>query len=206
MALDASNAKRWRWLHPVPRDGAGSIQCPEIGLVATSGKVVESDGSEPGGQVTVDKVERLQVAHPGGDLTGDEDQTAHGEAVIGGHAALVHQQLLLVELAVALEELVQVAKVQVLEHHAERLRGRADTQHSRQVSVVERRQQPHLGVESRPAASTSPKNERVSSGDAIYGPSRLLLSRCSLSLSLSLSSSSVLSIPIAGWDPDNGIH
>ena len=99
----------------------------------------------------MDEVERLQVAHSGSDLTGDEDQTAHGETVFGGDGALVHELLLLVELPVALEELVQVAVVEVLEHHAERLLRRANAQHSRQVRIVQRCQQPNFSVESCPA-------------------------------------------------------
>ena len=97
-----------------------------------------ADEAVPGGKVAMDEVQRFQVAHSGCDLAGDEDQTAHGKTVIGGNVALVLQELLLVELAVTFEELVQVAVLEVLQHHAERLLRRANAQNARQLRVVER--------------------------------------------------------------------
>ncbi len=50
---------------------------------------------------------------------------------------------------VQFEELVQVAVLEVLEHDAERLVRRANSQNARQMRVVESSQQSHLLVESR---------------------------------------------------------
>lgn len=56
--------------------------------------------------------------------------------------------------AVQLQELVQVAVLEVLEHHAERLLVSANCQHSRQVRVVQGGQQSHFLEESGPGCAT----------------------------------------------------